>query len=1803
MGDNQEQTAHQQGSHRGASRSRGRGQSRRGRGRGGHANPDENRDQANIDDTPKGIFNRTRPKDHNAPDHKDRPPKNAEERIQDAVVDFVDTVLGFGFAKSDNKKYKFNFTGDCPVVKDQVVKIELSGRGRHGVDTCSLVTDNTTNVQTPAPQQARVYDPVLEDMRDKLHKVMSDVYRCDVQTNSVSFKENETEQRKTDVLIALQSHLSRERYVANAGQQSAFSSDLDARKQEIAMIQESLTRELNGIHMLQNELIPQVRVAQPVVPQVQQPAVAQDTTTAVQQTPVVKSEQQQIELPEAQQLTKEQIDQRIAQVQSALKGDDNTPSDIVKAVETFSTSGLRPQQVPNDLLCDMYQSALEGVPIGTSTPVPERVRTLMIKTMSDAMYFKKQEGKYCQDLYDQQRKLCIMYSQRFNLRRYEYMVSILRSIVDNCPVAVFKTLPRIKGADYLSLQKAQTYLSALLVGAPRNCYKTLKAYVPIKSELLAEERTRSNALRIASIKSHSKNNQAPTEQINLNDFVKDEQEEQQAPAHNGTLQTFTSTASVNLSDPANSSVPTPIQQLAPTQTTDLNSQIMNLFRALEPTADEIEKKNQLSQEVQGICLKTFEDNKCTVYTYGSSLSGFGLSGSDIDTCIMFENDVKDAKMQTQLLKLVEKGILDALDKNEYGHLSCKEERGVTRARVPVLKIVDSRRSFECDICINNFLGVVNTRMLRLYSQFDERVRPLVYAVKYWAKRRHINDPPSGSLSSYSHVLMVIHYLQQINILPSLQDLINHEQVDPSKHIPQPHYWNAYDTRYVGSLQVARSIFYAEHPKNESLTVGDLLTGYYKYYGEFDFDKNYVSINNVSAHQNGTAQKITGAPISIQDPFEQRELGGVVSSDMAPKMLAEWKRAHELITQHSLSNIQLLEMICEERENVQNEGNIYQQRQDYDDHLTIEQVNQGLENGTLVRGTLRVNKRRFREAYVTNPAFERDILIDGHKARNRALHGDIVAVTRPEGDSNSSQIVAIIEKKSPTYFACYIMKEDLKKEQDKFRWMIPIDKSYPKLMVFYEEFMRTFREKGSDLEDLVFVCEINQPWKQAQHSPRCRIMGTLGLRKDMWSQKRAILLQQVPVLWNDVIARQNKPQKNPLGFDRDEESSKPTNIEITEQVLQDYEDYRNTRIFTIDPTTSRDLDDALSITKLENGNYLIGVYIADVDKFVKEGDPVDMEARRRGTSVYMIDSVEHMLDPSLSQNLASLHGGVTRYSLCVEFIMNEQGALSACPGQSTAGDEGNVGRFKRVIIKSCCRLDYDQAQLIITGKDTPTNMPIVHDQPQHSFDQIKQDVLDMNRLAQVLRKKRKSGNSLFLSNREMRFKMDSIYEGGTGYPVEFAHEEHNESHQLVEEFMLIANQLAAKALVNHYPDDALLRNHSTPDREKWTNTISKMTHALMNTYQVDASDPIVSSILQQLDSNDPNVPVQNIMNQVVQVAERFGNHVKQTAQHSLMREMQLAKYCKVSDVESTMHFALNMIHYTHFTSPIRRYADVIVHRMLLQMLRDQKSGQRGPMDLRGEKLTELADHLNDQAYRAKTAQETAQRAYLSFYLIPHLRHKVERIEAVIISLGRRSFTCYVPKYCIEINVQIMGKFEPEPDMISSRDVNNVVQLTTGDEPQQQQARGGGGDDENTKVVIEEVTLSWHHGVRPDIKLSAMKKVLLDLDVNYEIMPYDVYAYAVWDANEPADVKVADRSQNVTADPLQTLLDRRAEDAARLEDEHRREARRLRDEKQKEDRKNHDGNEHPPRGQRGGRGRRGSGGPSRDRNSFFNKTQKQ
>ena len=234
-------------------------------------------------------------------------------------------------------------------------------------------------------------------------------------------------------------------------------------------------------------------------------------------------------------------------------------------------------------------------------------------------------------------------------------------------------------------------------------------------------------------------------------------------------------------------------------------------------------------------------------------------------------------------------------------------------------------------------------------------------------------------------------------------------------------------------------------------------------------------------------------------------------------------------------------------------------------------------------------------------------------------------------------------------------------------------------------------------------------------------------------------------------------------------------------------------------------------------------------------------------------------------------------------------------------------------------------------------------------------------------------------------------------------------------------------------------------------------------------------------------------------------------------------------DNTWHFALSKEFYTHFTSPIRRYADLVVHRFLLQMIREQRQKElnvsqetilsKRETSMSAQEISTIAEHLNDQAYRARLLQDECEKQYLAYYLWPKLSKSVERVEAVILSMGKRSFTVFVPKYGLEVQVNAMKHFSPTPATLKMEEIemesivsNSILKLSS-----------QSGDDEDAPVVggsiIEKLTITWSAGSQTlvsvddneddipsessvplaphhnrSIELKPLKQVLVDLDIN-------------------------------------------------------------------------------------------------------------
>jgi DIS3-like exonuclease 2 len=433
------------------------------------------------------------------------------------------------------------------------------------------------------------------------------------------------------------------------------------------------------------------------------------------------------------------------------------------------------------------------------------------------------------------------------------------------------------------------------------------------------------------------------------------------------------------------------------------------------------------------------------------------------------------------------------------------------------------------------------------------------------------------------------------------------------------------------------------------------------------------------------------------------------------------------------------------------------------------------------------------------------------------------------------------------------------------------------------------------------------------------------------------------------------------------------------------DYRNERIFTIDPTTAKDLDDALHIKLLEsdgNGHGIVevGVHIADVSFFVRPDTAVDDEAQRRTTTVYLVDRTIPMLPRPLCEIACSLNENVERLAFSCVWKMNLDGTM--VPGSDSVW-------YGRTVIKSCARLDYSTAQNIIDGKVATgeTNLNEVlwpphrrPTEPPHTVDQVAADVRLMHKVAMARRRIRFENGALALHGTKLTFQLDT--DGQT--PLLVAPYPIRDSNRLVEEYMLMANYLVAQRLITHAGSLAVLRMHPEP---------------LMN--GLDCVVNIAAAAGVEIDISTS----QTLHESLVQLAQQGDSLLLQCVTSLMMTPMQAAEYFVTgctNNPEEWRHYALNIPYYTHFTSPIRRYPDVLVHRLLQATIEGKNALKQFPM--KEETMEEICKHSNEKRLASKNAQERCDRVYLALFV---RKHPLESQMAVVLSVGKSSFTVFIP----------------------------------------------------------------------------------------------------------------------------------------------------------------------------------------------------
>jgi len=526
---------------------------------------------------------------------------------------------------------------------------------------------------------------------------------------------------------------------------------------------------------------------------------------------------------------------------------------------------------------------------------------------------------------------------------------------------------------------------------------------------------------------------------------------------------------------------------------------------------------------------------------------------------------------------------------------------------------------------------------------------------------------------------------------------------------------------------------------------------------------------------------------------------------------------------------------------------------------------------------------------------------------------------------------------------------------------PLDQRVPPALLPKSEVPKTVLNMlKSERKQLYFEVKY-MPWERKQSLPFCSFIEQQGTLGEVETETKALLHR------NNITHTANFSEKVLKEMAILAEDFRVPPVELAKR-----KDCRNLAVFSIDPTDARDLDDALSIEALGGNKFRIGIHIADVTYFVPLLSETDKEARYRGTSVYLVQETIPMLPRILCEKLCSLKEREERLAYSIFLTMDVKGEISK-----------DTVWFGRTVIKNKCRLDYLQAQKIIDGVITPEEMPESLKDSKSLQKTITDDLRLFWQLAIQLRKRRFEDGALTLNRGRINVELndDSEPVGVRKYPI-------YNSNYLIEEFMLLANMLVAQRLVEDekYRDFALLRNHPPP-RETAAQHVLALCRAKGWSVDISSSKALEAS-LRRLESTPAGAL-----------------NARQVVESLLTKPFRLAEYIivgKNKDPESWHHFALNFETYTHFTSPIRRYADCVVHRQLSCIL----SGSQSPCDIHESSITAL--RCNERKWAAKSASELSQMMYFTVLLQEHPMTET----AMIIDISKRRITFIIHKLGIE-----------------------------------------------------------------------------------------------------------------------------------------------------------------------------------------------
>jgi ribonuclease R len=531
-----------------------------------------------------------------------------------------------------------------------------------------------------------------------------------------------------------------------------------------------------------------------------------------------------------------------------------------------------------------------------------------------------------------------------------------------------------------------------------------------------------------------------------------------------------------------------------------------------------------------------------------------------------------------------------------------------------------------------------------------------------------------------------------------------------------------------------------------------------------------------------------------------------------------------------------------------------------------------------------------------------------KHLNTALHGDVVEILlHPKSKYRQTAEVTKIISRAKMRFAGILESED------GMLFLKPDDsKMYTDILIPKES------QGGAKMGQKVFV-EITS-WQDSKKAPLGKIIKILGRPGDNNTEMHAIAMEK--------------------GFDSDlphrveEEARKIKTSGITTHDYVGRKDFRKILTFTIDPSDAKDFDDAISFKEVGHEEYEVGVHIADVSHYVKTGSALDIEARERGTSVYLVDRTIPMLPEILSNDLCSLVPKKDRLTMSAVFVLDKNAKVK---------NEW----FGKTVIHSQKRFTYEEAEISIQKNTAP----------------IHKELAILNNLAKKLTKERFQQGAMSLDQEEVKFVLDK-----NGVPIIVIKKERGDSNRLIEEFMLLANRkvaeiLSPKKMKGVLADSvSIYRVHDLPSKEKMADLAF-----------------FLRSLGHKITLRDGLIPTHEI-NRLLESLS--GKAEEDTVNRAVIRSMAKAIY----STKNIGHYSLAFEYYTHFTSPIRRYPDIIIHRLLNDYLTKKKIGK--------DKLHEYENIARISSEQEKRASD-AERASIKYKQVEYMSRRLnEKFDGVI-----------------------------------------------------------------------------------------------------------------------------------------------------------------------------------------------------------------